>query len=267
MSNPSVSASIDAQMSMFEVIRPADGFEALYQGQAGNIPIAFPGVLDQDAGKPGYAARLLAGIPVPLGARLLLQIPMTVGSENEDPPVSLDKYQYQIVWRTRNQGAAREDIISGRRQPAPYHLPDEAQGRQENGSLIFIPGASDIEIFESADTNPGILNVRQQRYVPQVTSPWVPPLLPGGNSGIWQQGAYAFTTSPVPSGPTWCPIWMDAGGDEMLILAYKVDSEAPWDFTSFDDDLAFSNTYGTSNGTLPVNPNIGLLLSSGSQGT
>ncbi len=68
-------------------------------------------------------------------------------------------------------------------------------------------------------------------------------------------------------GPTWAPLWLDACGDELIILAYKIDIEEPWDFVNVINDRAFSNTYGTDNGGLPNNPNIGIILSTGNMGS
>jgi len=254
----------DAQMGMFQVIRPFSGFEAVYQGQDGTIPIAFPGTLDPDAGKPGMNASLLAGIPTPLGSRLLLQIPMT-GYLGESGVVLTSGYEYQFVWRTRNQGWFSA-AAAGNRQVSAYHLPSEEVGRNAE---FFIPGTSDVEVFEQAEPVSGAatLNVLQQRYRPKITTGWVQPLLPNGAAAAWQQGTYKSTTSPEALGPSWVPLWLDASGDELLILAYKVTSGEPWDFANTSADLAFSNTYGTNHGGLPNNPNIGIILSTGTMGS
>ena len=254
----------DAQMGMFQVIRPIPEFEAIYQNVAGTIPIAFPGGLAPEAGQPGFDPNLLAGIPVPLGSRLLVQIPMTI-----DLYTPIADYAYQFIFRTRNQTAVAEAILSGR-LAAPYHLPSEAPGRKEiataSQELQFIPACSDVEVFEQPEPALGAatLNVKQQRYIPQITQAWVQPLTAGGNASIWQQGAYQFSTAVDPSGPSWVPLWLDSSGDEMMILVYKINSGVNWDFSGVDQ--AFSNTYGTNDGGLPLNPNVGILVSSGTMG-
>ncbi len=254
----------DAQMGMFQVIRPFSGFESVYQGQDGTIPIAFPGTLDPEAGKEGLIASLMAGIAVPLASRLLLQIPMTAYNEEGDI-IPLDSYEYQIVWRTRNQQWFTSAATAGRPVSA-YHLPSEGIGRNQ---VMFIPGASDVEVFEQSEPVSGAarLNVLQQRYRPKVTTSWVQPLLPNGDNGAWQQGVYNSQSSVNSVGPSWVPLWLDSSGDELMILAYKIDTDAPWDFTSVSDDRAFSLTYGTNNGNLPNNPNIGIILSTGTMGS
>jgi len=256
----------DAQMGMFKVLRPMNNFQEVYQGQAGTIPIAFPCDLDPNAGDDGYDANLLVGVAVPLGGRLLIQIPMTIDQYVVEPD-----YQYQFIWRTRNQAAVVEAIAAGR-QPSAYHLPSEAFGRKEiqtgpaTTERFFIPAASDVEVFEQAEPGGGAatLNVKQQRYVPQITVPWVKPLLPTGSGGVWQQGVYQFSSNVNCSGPTFAPLWTDAGGDELLILCYKIASDVAWDFAGVDQ--GFSNTYGNNDGGLPFNPNIGIIVSSGTMG-
>lgn len=257
----------DAQMSMFSVLRPMPNFESVYQGQAGTIPIAFPGTLDPDAGDSGISPNLLRGVGVPLGARICVYIPMTI-----DQYTSESIYGYQVLWRLRSRSAFEIAMQNGR-VPVPYHITTEEQGRKEVQLLsptpyLFIPASSDVQIFEQSEpvTNiPSQLNVRQQLYVPRMADSWVQPLTPTGAKAEWQQGAYQFTTNVNCSGPTWFPIWLDAGGDEMLILCYKLDTGDPWDFAT--TDKSFSNTYGTNNGGLPLNPNIGIMYSTGSQGS
>jgi hypothetical protein len=253
----------DAQMGMFQVIRPMPNFEQVYQGASGTIPIAFPGVLDAQAGKPGMSPNLLAGIPVPLGGRLLLQIPMTIAvTESID---IIDNYAYQLVWRTRNQSSVAESILQGRPASA-FHLPSQRPGRDQ---VSFIPGCSDVEVFEQGEDggNPAYLNVVQQRYRPRILTPWVQPLTQSGTGGVWQQGVYNADEDAPLVGPSWAPLWLDVQGDELLILAYKVETAEPWDFTDPDEDLAFSNTFGNNNGSLTQGTPIGLLLSQGTQGS
>lgn len=252
MSTPVLS---DAQMGMFQIIRPIPNFEQLYQGKLGTIPIAFPGTLDAQAGTTGLSPNLLAGISVPLGGRLLLQIPMTISADFE-PPVS-DAYAYQLIWRTRNQSAVSDAILAGRPATA-FHLPSEAPGRNQ---FAFIPGCSDIEVFEQGEnaSAPAYLDVVQQRYRPRIGTPWVQPLTPAGNNGVWQQGVYNSQIEAC-TGPSWVPLWLDASGDELLILAYKIDGDSTWDFAG--DDLPFSSTYGNASDGPPA----GLLLSTGTMG-
>src|SRR5882757_2313588 len=185
----------DAQMSMFQIVRPPNNFEAVYQGQAGTIPIAFPGTLDPQAGQAGFAETLLAGISMPLGARVNIQIPMTIDMYTSEPD-----YAYQFLWRVRNQQTLTDAVLAGR-PPGAYHLPSKELGRNEvqgdpAATRFFIPAASDIEIFEQTEpvcTGPGTLVLRPQLYIPEMANSWVQPLTPAGAAGVWQQGAYQFS--------------------------------------------------------------------------
>ncbi len=260
----------DAQVTLFQAVRPPKNFEAIYQGLDGTIPIAFPGTLDPNAGKPGYAANLLAGIPVPFGGRLCVQIPMVIDMYTSEP-----NYAYQFLWRTRNQQAYVDAITSGRSAPG-FHLPSEQPGRNEvqtiaDSDRFFIPGSNDVEIFESAapvGAGAATLTIRQQIYIPQLADSWVQPKTPAGGNGVWQQGVYQYSNNVNCSGPTYFPIWIDVGGDELMILAYKLPIDespvAAWDFSGAD--LGFSNTYGNNGGALPINPNVGILVASGTMG-
>ena len=259
----------NARISTCRVVRPFDGFEGVYQGLAGTVPIAFPGTPDPLAGRPGYASNLLAGITMPLGARALVQIPMTVDLYTPEP-----EYTYQFLWRMRGDQLFKDQMEArvAAEAPAGYHLRGEQPGRRElqssRSELVFMPGSSDIEIFEEDPAPVGsalsTVVVRQQRYRPTMGASWVQPRLPNGESAIWQQGTYQYSSDDNNSGPTWFPIWTDVNGDDLLILVYKNAGESNWDFAG--DDAAFSNTSGTNNGGLPKNPNVGILISTGTMG-
>lgn len=257
-----------ADVSMFKTVRPPMGFEALYQGLSGSLPIAFPGTLDSLAGTDGYSADLLSGIPVQLGARVFVQIPIII-----DMYTPSSAYAYQVLWRTRNQRGFNQQILNGR-VPSGFHLPGDELGRRERqasgaaADLFFLPGASDVEIFEQAEPvgdGAATLTIRQQIYVPTMAQPWTQPILPTGSAGVWQQGAYQYTSNVNCSGPTFFPIWLDACGDEMMILMYKTVSGDTWDFSGADQGV--SNTYGNNDGGLPNNPNIGILVATGTMGS
>ena len=90
----------DAQFSIARVYRPFAGFEAVYQDQPVSTPIAIPGTLDSNAGRTGYDANLLAGIPTSYGSRLTLWLP-TIFNES-DGSLFIAGYRYRFVWRMRN---------------------------------------------------------------------------------------------------------------------------------------------------------------------
>lgn len=253
---------VDAQMSISRVLKPFRTFEAVYQGQSGNIPVAFPGDLDPNAGEEGYDAGLLAGFRVPLGSRVLVMIPQVI--EDDTPIVT---YSYQFVWRMRNQADVTSDLQAGRKS-AGFHIGSDFRGRADGSDMrFFIPGSSDVEVFEQGEPGSGAadLNVKQQRYIPQIDPSWVRPLTPFGSEGSWQQGVYTGGAQDETSGPTYVPLWLDAAGDELMILAYKPGGEGnEWDFSAGGQDAGFGATYGTGGGTLPWNTAVGILIFTGS---
>ena len=82
------------------VLKPFDNFENTFQDLSPvTFPIAFPGTLDDFAGKEGYDPNLLAGIPVPMGSKVMLWLPRL--SRPLYGQVTPD-YNYQLVWRVRS---------------------------------------------------------------------------------------------------------------------------------------------------------------------
>lgn len=273
--------SEDNQWTMARVIRPFANFERRYQGVSGTIPIAFPGTIDALAsqGLPGFNPDLLSGISVPLGSQLRLWIPQTLTSEADDPeePAEVNAlYQYQILWRLRTP----RDFTAGQ-QPATahstvqnyssYHLPASPLGIQNVNAerRFYLPGAMQTMAYvqEEPDTStPGVVQLRGQYLRPMSTNPlWVQPLTPAGRSGIWQQGVLD-SESVNTGGPEYLTYTTRCEGDELMILAYKIDTTDPWDFTvDAPGDGAFSNTFGTAGGTQsPPNDLSGILITTGS---
>jgi hypothetical protein len=78
------------------------------------------------------------------------------------------------------------------------------------------------------------------------------------------QGIFPFASGDTPGGPVFFPYWVDAKGDELIILARRrtYDLSSQWDFVN--DDRSFSNTYGTDNGSRPRLETVGIYLFTGS---
>jgi len=269
----SVAVMADAQLTNVRVLQPFAGFEAKYQGVQALTPIAFPGKLDPRAGQPGYDARLLAGAPVPQGARVQLSIPMCFISDDQ----SVDPfrfYSYRIVWRYQNLFGFRNPAASG--AVPPYHFPRQSPGAPDTSSgvavpRVTLPGSWHVIAHEESETSgqPTKLNIRQEELIPQLDSlaEFVQPLTPGGIPAVIQQGVADLP----PNGaimPIFVPFWTDAEADEIIILARRVgataDANDVWDFTDPAKDLAFSNIYGTGNGTHQMFRDVGIYLQTGS---
>jgi hypothetical protein len=270
----------DSQWTMFRYLRPFPNFERVYQGQSGSTPIAFPGELDQYAARNavGYDPNLIAGITVPLGSRVTIWIPQTLGPNFDEHGVNLpvvnELYQYQLLWRSRTT----KDFVTGQASSigtpiqsySSYHLPTSGFGQPQisgnpNTQRYYLPGAIRTVAFEQTEpvgTVPGVIHLRGEYLQPIGNPVWVPPLTPSGNAAVWQQGAYTGF-GPNPLGPSYLTFTTDAEGDELSILASKINPDIAWNFASLDPgDLAFSNTYGTSNGQNPPNP-FGILVTTG----
>lgn len=266
---------------MFRALKPFPNFESRYQGQAGNLPIAFPGVIDNlaQSGISGYDPNLLAGMTVPLGAQISIWIPQTIedGSASEGPPTVNALYQYQILWRARTI----KDYVLGQTEAqttntqsySSYHIRNnsigqpEAQGADPTLKRFWLPGAIETIVLQQTEPSGGVpvpSHLRGQYLQPIADPIWVPPLTPSGASAIWQQGAYTVSSSAACGGPSFLVYTTIARGDEFTIIASKIDPDPPWDFTTDDPgDIAFSNTYGNNNGKNFALPTGAILVTTG----
>lgn len=257
----------DAQFSAVRVFRPFPGFETVYQGKSTGVPIAIPGSLDANAGKPGFDPNLISGISVPMGARLLVWVPSIF---NGATPFGFEvqPYSYKFVWRVRNI----QDFRSGR---SPYHFPKQSFG---TNNQFVIPSAAKVAVYENAAEKfpstvvpfqfQNYLEARQGAFIESISFPSAipdPPLTPSGQSGAYQQG---LADSGAGSNLTvsFNALQMDVEGDELIILVNRnvesTDSESTWDFAA--SDLGFSSFFGTANGTRNAVQDMGIYIMTGS---
>jgi hypothetical protein len=248
---------VDAQLTNVRVLKPFEGFEARYQGRQALTPIAFPGERDPRARaqSAGFDPDLLAGIPVPEGARVILWLPICFSPV---PPGNalfpFQFYSYRLIWRYQNLGGFRDPAVKHKR--APYHFPRQTPGAPDTSSgpalpRSTLPASWHVIAYEQTEpaTGAGNLVIR----VEQIT-PTMDPATLGADSG-------------AASMPIFMPFWTDAEGDELIILATRTNATTDpadvWDFTSPDLDLAFSNIYGTGNGTHPLLRDLGIYMQTG----
>jgi hypothetical protein len=252
----------DAQFTNARVLKPYADFETIYQGNLHTIPIAFPGTLDDQAGQPGFAANLLKGIPIPFGSRLCAWIPVAlIGGDTTF-------YQYSFIWRLRNV----RDFRTQASRP-PYHFPKQRPGAPDSNVVpaaprVVIPASRDVVIYEQTEPatfGPGVMRVVNQSYRIGDGGQAVAPLLAsgGGVTGIYQQGVLdPATAGALEAGsPIFQELWMDAMGDELMIIVTPQDDTGNWDFAG--SDLPFSNIFGTGNGAHEVFPDIGIYIFTG----
>lgn len=257
----------DAQFSTVRVFRPFLNFETVYEGQSGDTPIAIPGNFDQDAGKTGFDSNLIAGIPVPFGAKMVIWMPTIFNFTIEEGFV-VRPYRYTIVWRLRN-------LRDFRTRRVPYHFPRQSFG--ENSQFIIPSGVNTIitnaeprsvsisgsqfSSYRSSDSEVGIENMTVRSIIPK------PPFAPNGQDAALQQG---LAQGAVGSNNTvtFNPWQLDVLGDEMLILVNKPEGDTTdWSFQdlgSATNDAGFSAFYGTAGGTRQPIQNMGIYLFTGS---
>lgn len=279
----------DAQWTMCRVLKPFPNFERVYQGKAGTLPIAFPGILDLYAERAtqGYDPNLIAGLTVPLGSRVTIWIPQTItdGADTESAPVVNALYQYQIIWRMRTVRDFRvgqaQGQVSAVQTYSSYHLPTNALGQPQAQTVglspanqrYFLPGATRTVAFEQAEPTgggPGVIHLRGEQLQPLADPIWTRPLTPSGANAVWEQGAYTNSSAANTGGPAYFTFTTDAEGDELCILASKIDTDPVWDFTTSTNgglattgDIAFSNTYGNNNGKNQALPTSAILVTTG----
>lgn len=251
----------DAQFTNARVLKPFDDFEAIYQGKTGFTPISMPGVRDPNAGTPGYSPNLVAGLSVPLGARILTWIPQ--------PCNVFTTYRYYFVFRMRSLRDFRNPA-KGKPRGA-YHIPLQRSGQPDTSSgtaepRVQIPAAVKVIAFEQPEPtefcSSGVIRIRREDLESQM-NPGGLPFLADGSVGVFQQGILD-PASPVVGGiasqPIFLPFWFDAEGDDMIVVVEKSDNAA-WDFGG--PDQVFSDIYGTGNGTHPPLPGSGILVFTG----
>lgn len=278
---------VGAKMEFARVLKPPDNFEDTYQGlSAVNVPIAIPGTLDFRAGQRGYDPALMAGIPIPIGTRLLLWLPQPILVEGLPNP---EPYEYRIMWRLRTQDDTNEaanrsppgqvGLVGHLNQALPGVPADNgANPNDQTQERIVIPCALQSILFEQnepASTFGDVANnLRGERYSVRGQSYssdglGEAPLVTGtGNKAIASQGVYPFLGAGLGNagGPTYLPWMVDAMGDEYILLVTRpAGLNANWDFAGAD--FGFSRLFGTANGTRNPIPGVGIYALEGSGAT
>jgi hypothetical protein len=255
----------DAQFSVARIFRPFEGFEGVYSGQSVETPIAIPGNLDPNAGKTGFDANLLAGIPMPMGAKAILWFP-TIFNFDISAGLTIQPYKYTILWRLRNLRDFRVDR-------APYHFPQQSLGED---SKFVIPSAVNPIISEQmlvSSSTGGSSPFAEKRLAPnEVGIEYMTfrsaianaPLTPAGNAAAFQQGLAQGTVGSNRT-VTFNPVQIDVIGDEMIILVNREANPTAgsvWDFEFADQ--GFSAFFGTADGSREIIDAMGIYVFTGS---
>lgn len=265
----------DAQFGTARILRPFNGFIDLYQGQPASTPIMLTEVIDPPGGaaldpaaevrEPGYSPRLLRGLDVPIGSRVLLWLPsITAFDVVNDAYI---RYQWTLIWRLRN-------VYDYRNFRTPYHYPKQAEGIPETGpeagARVVIPAATQTLPYSQAPEPTGALdnavtNLRNET-VSVGGTPLNSPIVPGGGIGYFQQGLGDPFVSPIFSQPIYQCHEVAAVGDELLIGLSRPVTDIPnWDFLTFAQNDWLVNFYlGGVGAAAPPRPDIGVYVMTGS---
>jgi hypothetical protein len=241
------------------VLRPFPTFADEYQGVAASTPIMFTEggePLDAQAGEPGYSARLLRGLAVPAGARVLAWLPSLFAISNPLIP-----YTWHAVWRLRT-------TFDYRQERQPFHIAKQGEGVPDTSvpagqqARVVIPAAHHVAIYSQSETGLGTFamvtaNIRGENV--STRGPDYPlPLLPGGQTGYFQQGLRDPGAVPaIASIPEFLPYDIPVLGDELLISCVRpTDAVGQWSFATAD--LPFAEQFGDATGT--TFPDIGVYI-------
>lgn len=234
----------DPQFSTFKLLRPFEGFAAVYTGAASNRPIMFTEVMPSTTATWGNAldpenavvnsARLLAGLKVPLASRLLMWLPKFTWNGGTQG------YRWVPMFRLRS-------MLSYKRGISGYHFPMDFLSA---GGLDVMPACDEtipyIQTEPAGELARSVTNLRTED-LHNGASDLLAPFTPTGGNGIVQQG---LTMSELPS---WQWHETQSKGDELLLGLYRDTAGGVWDFAATDLALV-TNLSG---------PNIGALVSYG----
>jgi len=234
----------DAQFGNGIILRPFDNFQTVYNGVSALTPIMWsPGgqPLDDAAGQPGYSPHFLKGMAVPLGARVVLWLPVfgTVSSP-------INPYSWQLFWRVRN-------LFDFRQNRVPFHLPKQSPGVADTtpvtgGPRVLIPACYQSVMYAAAEqmsTNAPLAQPQDLHTEYIFNQPnrvmagggLVTPLIPGGTKGVIQQGVFD-EVGPTVGNPSWTEFEVQALGDELLIgmtRTLDLNANPNWVMTTFGD--------------------------------
>lgn len=254
---------IDPQYSLPQILKPIPNFETVYQGQSGQRMIAFPGGIDlmSEKGEAGFDPHLQRGIDVPMGARLMIWIPIMTNAPNT-------LYRYKLVWRLRS-------VIDYRANRKPYHLPNQQPGVPDttgggSAARFVVVAGSQVIAYEqpepAAATDPASVVLRNQFFIPEGGFlDGTAPLDETGTATLLAQGVLDPATAPRANQPLFNVFRCDAEGDELIILCQRTSTAANWDFAGVDQQ--FANFYGTGMGAHADLPNFGIYVFSGTGAT
>lgn len=268
----------DPQFNVASILRPFEGFESIYTGISVDTPLMFSQggtALDPLAGTTGYSPKLLKGLSVPYGARIVLWLPIVSGLQGgQNFSFSFWYYKWTVSWRLRN-------VYDFRQSRIPFHYPKQGAGVSDTNyppqtrSRVVLPAAvNSIAFTQVAPVAPSSITTTTVLNA-DITSPNAAavslPLLPDGTLGYYQQGLLNpgdAAGETVASQPLYIPYEIQCEGDELLLGMTRPSSPdvgsaaaaGTWDFAGVDGQISL--LFG--NGSGKPYPDIGVYVSAGS---
>jgi hypothetical protein len=271
------SVLVDAQFGIAHILRPYTNFEDDYTGQIVLKPIMMTegGLpLDPLAGQPGYSAKLVRGLSVPLGARICLWLPIIPSIITAGSGFASWNYKWAITWRLRNVHDFNVSRI-------PFHYPKQGAGVPDTTvplaqqARVVIPAA--VNPTEYAQPRPESLAgtnnfgptaiIQADLAAVDATNTGALPLIPGGSNGYLEQGL----TDPATTAQnqTYIIYEVEAEGDELLIGVTRdansdfgvANSQPLWEFGVGQPDHQLSVFLGKGSGA--SFPDIGVYVMNG----
>lgn len=270
MKKKSSAVLADPQWSVAKILRPWVGFEATYDPADSRVPIMFTQgsqALDPRAGQAGYDPQLVRGLPVPMGARIMLWIPRIIPANVTQDGVQV-LYEWQIIHRLRN-------VADYRRNKRAYHYPKQGAGVPDAGSpRVVVPAAYETVRYNQPELSSTSQTVSQHVLRENISLLQGPilfqlPINPGGATGSIQQGI-------LPAGGvlTLAPAYLTyetmAKGDEVLIGCSRqtgndLGAVPTWEFGLGAADGTFSVFFGAGAVGGPF-PDVGVYVFTGLSG-
>jgi len=198
-----------------------------------------------------------------------LALPL-VSFQSESGPEVRGRYIWSFWWRFRN-------TFDNRQKPVPYHYPKQGEGAPDTTApageqaRVVIPVAnSSIPFIQTEPVTPLGRSSSSLRSddLTVGTDNIALPLIPGGATGILQQGIFdpTIVTATVAGQPAYQLHEMQAEGDELLIgVTRATGTIADWTFSGgvgFSADSDFSLQLG--NGSGAEIPDVGVYVTVGS---
>lgn len=264
MDTGSVTALVDAQITNAFILGTYTNFQTRYNGRSSRLPIYFSELgeaKDELAGDPGYSPQLQRGLPVPMGAKVIVWLPKLFYLQASSPAV-INGYVYSFTWRLRNvfdfrKSPNRKHYHFGQQTPG---VPDTnaAVGQQERTAL---PAANQsvtyVQTEPSSNLVRAVQNVREEdlRTLGLNLSNGISPdsaVAPGTTTFMdISQGLFDPAVTTTGTQPSFLVHEMTALGDELLIGIRREDANpSDWDLAAGGTDVQILNFFGTGLGTV-----------------